>query len=120
MTALEKLMRANRWRIRTGKMASEDVDGFNGSFYVPLDGEMYFVIISDGWGFRHLSISNAQKKVLPTWETMCRVKEMFFSDDSWVCQFHPPADVQVNDHPWCLHLWESIDEPMPHPHWVMV
>ena len=114
-TTLEKLSKANRWRVRTGPFASTEVDGWNGHFLVPMEGEMWFVRISDGMGFRHLSISNAQKKVVPNWAIMCRVKECFFGDDAWAVQYHPPKDDNVNVHPFCLHLWESIDEPMPHP-----
>jgi hypothetical protein len=119
-TGLEKLLRANRWRIRTGRYASEDVDGFNGAFLVPIDGGMYHVMIGDGLGWKHLSITNAQKKVIPSWEVMCRAKDLFFSDYAWVVQFHPPKEENVNDHPYCLHLWESLDEEMPHPFVVMV
>ena len=119
-TALEKLMRANRWRIRTGPRASEDVDGWNGAFLVPIDGEMYFVMISDGMGWKHLSISNAQKKVLPTWTAMSRVKACFFADDEWAVQFFPAKEDYVNDHNFCLHIWMPLDEPMPHPSIVLV
>jgi hypothetical protein len=120
MTCLEKLSRANRWRIRTGPMGSNDASGWNGAFLVPVNGEIYQVILSDGMGWRHLSVVNAQKKKLPDWTTMCRFKDLFFPDDSWVCEFHPANDDYVNEHPFCLHLWESIDEPMPHPPVVFV
>jgi hypothetical protein len=120
VTCLEKLTRANRWRVKTGQMGSDDSYGWNGAFLVPLEGELWHVIIGDGNGWRHLSVVNAQKKVLPSWNVMCRFKDLFFSDSSWVVQFHPPGDEYINDHPYCLHLWESIDEPMPHPHVVLV
>ena len=71
MTALEKILRANRWRIREGKMASDDTYGWNGAFYVPLDGMRYHVMIGEGMGFRHLSVVNAQNKIVPSWDIMC-------------------------------------------------
>ena len=101
-------------------MASTEVDGWNGAFLVPLEGELWHVMIADGMGFRHLSVTNAQKKVVPSWNTMCRLRDLFFGDSSWVVQYHPPKDEYVNDHPFCLHLWESIDEPMPHPLIAMI
>jgi hypothetical protein len=119
-TCLEKLSRANRWRIKQGIMASTEVDGWNGAFLVPLEGELWHVIISDQIGWRHLSISNAQKKILPNWTVMCRIKDAFFGDDAWVVQFHVPPEEYVDDHPYCLHLWESIYEPMPHPSIALV
>lgn len=130
MTCTEKLCRANRWRIRKGvcaigpvpsaSLASTDEDGWNGHFLVPLEGEMWHVIISDGGGWRHLSVSNAQRKILPSWNIMCRLKDAFFDDEAWCVQFHPPKQANINDHPFCLHIWENIDREMPVPHYTMV
>jgi hypothetical protein len=119
-TALEKLLRANRWRVRTGKYASEDVDGWNGVFLVPIDGELYHVMIGDGMGWKHLSVTNAQRKVLPTWSAMARLKACFFGDDEWAVQYFPAADDYVNDHPFCLHIWMPLDETLPHPNIALV
>lgn len=119
-TCLEKLCRANRWRIRSGQLASDDTAGWNGDFLVPLEGEYWRVRLSDGWGWRHLSVSNAQKKVLPPWNVMCRLKEAFFGDDSWVVQFHPAKSDHVNDHPFVLHLWEPLEDKLPQPPVILV
>lgn len=119
-TCLEKLCRANRWRVKTGKWASTEVDGWNGHFMVPLEGELWMVRISDGMGWRHLSVSNAQKRVLPSWHIMCRLKESFFGDEDWVCQYHPPKADNINDHPFVLHLWMPLNEELPKPPVIMV
>jgi hypothetical protein len=120
MTGLEKLSRANRWRIRNGQFASTDQDGFNGHFLVPLNGELWHVIIADGMGFRHLSISNAQRKMLPDWKIMCRVKEAFWADSAWCVQYMPAKDDYINDHPFTLHIWEPIDQELPKPPIILV
>jgi hypothetical protein len=119
-TCLEKLVRANRWRIRTGKMASSEIDGWNGAFQVPLEGELWYVMISDREGWRHLSIRNSQKKALPSWQVMTRVKACFFGDDDWVVQFIPPRAEYVNDCQWVLHLWQPVDAVLPTPHVALV
>jgi hypothetical protein len=135
MTCLEKLARANRWRLRAGdphlskqaqggfsraSFASTELDGWNGLFLVPMNGQIWEVMLSDGWGWRHLSVTNAQKRQLPPWEIMTRMKETFFADDAWVVMFVPPKEVYINDHPYCHHLWEPLNEPLPMPHFVMV
>jgi hypothetical protein len=120
MTCLEKLSRANRWRIRTGEFASDETDGFNGHFLVPLEGELFHVILSDGMGFRHLSVSNAQKRTLPSWTVLRRLKETFWGDDSWVVQYLPAKDDYVNDHKWVLHLWEPLNQELPKPPIILV
>jgi hypothetical protein len=119
-TCLEKLIKANRWRIRVGTMASQDTDGWNGQFLCPFDGDLWLVQISDGEGWRHLSISNAQRRVLPSWQIMCRVKEAFWGDEEWVCQFHPAKSDYINDAPFCLHLWQPLNEELPRPSFALV
>jgi hypothetical protein len=120
MTGLEKLCKANRWRIKTGRMASDETAGWNGCFLVPMEGEMWHVMIADGMGWKHLSIKNAQRRILPPWNVMCRVKELFYADDEWAVQFHPAREDYVNDHPGVLHLWCPLNESLPKPPICMV
>jgi hypothetical protein len=115
MTCLEKISKANRWRIRTGQFASDETAGFNGHFLVPLEGHLWQVILSDGLGFRHLSATNAQKKILPPWTVLVRLKESFFADDEWAVIYLPAKDDYVNVHPYVHHIWAPLDEPLPKP-----
>lgn len=130
-TTLEKLSKANRWRLKQGQqigrrevpaeLVSSETDGWNGDFLVPLEGQLWHVRISDGLGWRHLSVTNAQRAAtIPGWSVMCRLKELFFDDDSWAVQFHPPKVDSINDHPYCLHLWEPLDAELPKPMIAMV
>jgi hypothetical protein len=116
-TCVEKLRKAERWRIMKGEHASCELDGWNGHFLIPMEGDIWLVRISDGWGFRHLSISNAQSRKLPSWTVMCRMKEAFFSDEDWCVQYFPPKTEYINDCGWCLHLWQPLNDPLPTPHW---
>jgi len=119
MTALEKLARANRWRIgpanltHPSRIASSDADGFNGHFLVPMEGDLWHVILCDRTGWRRLSVSNAQTKELPGWTVMNRLKDAFFSDTDWVVQFYPPKDVESPA--GCLELWQPLNDPLPLP-----
>jgi hypothetical protein len=120
VTALEKLIKANRWRIKSGSLATSEVDGFNGAFLVPLEGELWFIIASDKLGWKHVSVSNSQKKVLPNWTIMSRVKGCFFGDDEAAVIYLPSKEDHINDHPYTHHLWMPLDEPMPKPPIVFV
>lgn len=113
-------MKANRWRIRDGKLGSDETAGWNGAFMVPLEGNIWQVIISDGMGWRHLSITNSQRRQLPSWNIMCRIKDLFFGDEDWAVQFHPAKDDYVNVHEFVLHLWQPLNEELPKPLIVMV
>lgn len=119
-TCLEKLRAAERWRVKTGQMASSETDGFNGHFLVPMEGELWLVQISDGMGWKHISISNAQKKVLPNWTVMSRMKDAFFADDEWAVQYFPAKEDYINSCEWCLHIWSPLNEQLPVPHYVLV
>lgn len=78
------------------------------------------VIWSNGGGWEHVSIAPYKKSHTPTWDEMCRLKEMFFRDDEVVVQFHPAKSEYVNNMPNCLHLWRPLNEVMPTPPAIMV
>lgn len=88
----------------------EDMDGGKGIISFPL--WRGTVIWSNGAGWEHVSVSPESKRVIPTWDDMCKVKEIFFNDDEAVIQIHPPKDKYVNNVPNCLHLWRCTYKEM--------
>lgn len=46
------------------------------------------VVFSWGGGWEHVSVS--YKNRVPTWDEMCKIKDMFWNDDECVVQYHPP------------------------------
>lgn len=93
-------------------------DSGNGLFKIFIDGRSFRVIASNGGGWEHVSVSpcNQKRKLCPTWEEMCTVKDMFFDAEETVMQLHPPVSDYVNNHPYCLHLWKptgGIQIPRP-------
>ena len=73
------------------------------------------VIWSYGAGWEHVSVSPESKRVIPSWDDMCKVKELFFYDDEAVIQIHPPKEEYVNNMPNCLHLWRCYYKEMVLP-----
>ncbi len=57
----------------------------------------------DGWD--HVSVAPYDRDILPSWEDMCVLKDMFFDEDETVVQFHPSKKEYVNLVKNCLHLW---------------
>lgn len=88
-------------------------DRYNGAFRMKIKGEEYTIIASNGNGWEHVSISHKHK--IPSWKTMCLLKEMFFHDDEVVMQLHPKKSEYINNHPNCLHLWKPLNEAIPTP-----
>ena len=82
--------------------------GFDGGMGVFTKGSLknMTVIWSYGGGWEHVSIDG--KNRTPTWDEMCFIKDMFFSDDECCVQYHPQKSEYVNNIPHCLHIWKPI------------
>lgn len=89
-----------------------------GLFSLKRQGNMYNIIISDGGGWDHVSVS-LDKQRCPTWEEMCFVKGLFFEDEEAVFQLHPPKSDYVNICDRVLHLWRP-HKGFPRPPKIMV
>lgn len=110
------LLEVETYRVKEGKFKSTADYGNNGMFIVPYDRKtMLSCVISDQLGWDHVSVSVIKKNRCATWEEMCYVKNMFFSPNELVIQFHPPAKDYINLHNWVLHMWRphGIKIPMP-------
>lgn len=104
--------------------SSTPADGFNGAFQFSIPGEArkICIIASDGFGWRHVSVSfgHASSKT-PSWEVMCYVKDLFWDEEDVVVQFHPKKSEYVNFSQGCLHLWQCTNgsvQPTP-PSWMV-
>ena len=107
----------------------EGVDGFGGSVY-PVEykngkpkikkdyNSVLHFIFSTGCNWEHLSVSTPVRT--PTWEEMCKMKEIFWNDDEVCMQLHPKKEEYVNNHNYCLHIWKPIDKEIPTPPSILV
>ena len=67
-----------------------------------------------------MSVSLVPDTQTPSWEDMCYIKDLFWSEDDWVQQFHPAKDDYVDEHPHCLHMWRPIGKEFPTPPAILV
>lgn len=97
-----------------GKSPKDSLCGF---FLIPspVPGNHELRVISSGehWDdplgeWEHVSVSTPTR--CPTWEEMCKVKDMFWHENETVLQFHPKRSEYVNNFPFCLHLWKPKAE----------
>lgn len=95
------------------------IDGGIGELYL-LERRYGSVIWSFGGGWEHVSLAPYNSRQLPTWDIMCRLKDMFFYDEEVVVQYHPAKSEYVNNVPNCLHLWRPIDQTLPTPPTIYV
>jgi len=101
----------------------ESPNGVNyGCFEVHHNGNKMGVISSGSGpecaGWEHVSVS--LKDRTPTWEEMCFIKDLFWSESETVVQYHVQSDKHINTHPFCLHMWKCIDKEFPMPEAWMV
>jgi hypothetical protein len=108
-------------------LASDSSFGNNGFFVIPhpkILNYSFNCMASDGEGWEHVSISlsSTVRKVerCPTWEEMCYIKSVFWTDEDTVLQYHPKKSDYVNMHPYCLHLWRPTEVEIPSPDPIMV
>ena len=87
----------------------------NGLFIVPspVDKAAMRVIASDGEGWDHVSVSRSNR--CPNWTEMSHIKHLFFKDEEFAIEYHPPKADHINIHPYCLHLWRPQTSPFPFP-----
>jgi hypothetical protein len=69
-------------------------------------------------GWEHLSVSFDD--MLPDWNYMQEMKEMFWKDDEECFQLHPKKENYINNHNYCLHIWRSLEQPIPVPPTILV
>lgn len=105
----------NEHRVVDGFLSSTRAAGNNGCFVFPMSGGTMHAIVSDKEGWEHVSVSFFKRQRCPTWEEMCKVKAMFWDPEDCVLEYHPPESHYVSNHPFCLHLWRPIDQPIPMP-----
>ena len=86
-------------------------DGFNGIYVDPVERKNYFFVFSWGQGWEHLSVS--QRNKTPSWDIMCRIKNVFWGEDEVCVEYHPKKEDYVNLHPHCLHIWKEVGKEFP-------
>lgn len=109
----------NKSRVRTGRNASEDFIGNNGAFMFKVQGIKVFCVVSDKFGWDHVSISRLDQK-MPNWNIMCAVKELFWDEDDCIIQYHPAKKDYINIHATCLHMWRCTGQEFPTPPKILI
>ena len=108
------------YRLRSGDYASPPGQPF-GMFFMPGPcGRPLRVIADDGAAtqWEHVSVSTDRR--IPNWIEMCFVKDLFWSPEECVLQFHPPQSRHVNNYSTCLHLWRYTGGEFPMPPDILV
>lgn len=93
--------------------AETDNAGMGGYYYDVISGKNLNFIFSYQMGWEHLSVSMPSKT--PSWDQMCRMKDIFWNKDEACVEYHPKEEDYVNMHKHCLHIWRPTEEYLPTP-----
>lgn len=93
-------------------------EGFCGTISLPL--WRGSIICSTGAGWEHASVAPFEHRITPSWDDMCRIKDMIWREDEAVIQIHPAKADYVNMMRNCLHLWRCTYKEMVLPPSVLV
>lgn len=73
-------------------------------------GTVMFSFDENGW--EHVSVCPYKNK-MPTWDDMCKIKDIFWDEEEAVIQIHPKKSEYVNIMDNCLHLWRHKTIELP-------
>ena len=107
-----------KYRVKHGLYASNENTGNNGFFIIPYNNYELKVMISDGMGWDHVSVS--LKNRTPNWKEMCYIKDIFFDEEETVVQYHPQKSKYINNCNTCLHMWKNQNKDIELPPSIMV
>ena len=93
--------------------AETDNAVMGGYYYDVISGKNLNFIVSYQMGWEHLSVSMPSKT--PSWDQMCRMKDIFWNKDEACVEYHPKEEDYVNMHQHCLHIWKTTEEYLPTP-----
>lgn len=75
--------------------------------------KLYVMVAPSDAEWQHISVSRGDR--CPTWDEMCRVKDLFWDEEMTVVQFHPPKSEWISNARNCLHLWRWTGGDFPRP-----
>lgn len=78
------------------------------------------IVVSNGAGWEHVSVAPFKQNIVPTWDEMCHIKNLFFRENEAVIQIHPPKNENINMVKNCLHLWRCAYKEMVLPPQILV
>ena len=94
------------------QLINRSLDGFMAASKVGLKVMLSGCREDDGKLWMHLSVS--RDRIVPNWEQMVAVKNIFLGEDALAVQVFPRKANYINIHKYVLHLWCCLDsDPVP-------
>lgn len=88
-------------------------DMMMGSIRISSKVKLNVVCGMDEGGFEHVSVSSFNRGYMPSWDDMCKVKDIFWDEEEECYQIHPKRSQYVNIATNCLHIWRHKTIALP-------
>ena len=105
--------------LRRCNWAQETPEGFRGFIIMP-SRWTGTIIATTGAGWEHVSVCPQTRRITPSWDDMCFIKDLFWNENEAVIQIHPAKSDYINNVPNCLHLWRCKYQEMLLPPKILV
>lgn len=104
------------YRVTQGVLATDRGHGNNGAFLIPATGHPAAVIASDQDGWEMVSIAHCERPL--TLAEVDAIRDLFWSQDDVVIQFHFPHQDRKGQHRYAVKLWRRAgqDAQLPPRH----
>jgi hypothetical protein len=117
MRELNEILDNHQFRLLR-KIETDEVLRLEGYFFDPVTQKRYLVFFTVQYGWEHASCGTNTKT--PSWDIMCRIKDIFWRKDECCVQYHPKEEDYVTMHEFTLHIWKQVDKEFPTPPVLMV
>ena len=109
--------KVEKYRIKRGPFATNEGQDY-GAFFIPAPrgltkAPLKVICAPSDMEWQHVSVSLPSRT--PTWDEMNFIKDLFWTEDDCVVQYHPPKKDYVNNCGTCLHLWKWQGGDFPRP-----
>ncbi len=109
---MRDLTTLDRYRINSPLFSGTDKTRY-GAFKVPVGKRFFLVLASVDYGaeqaVEHISVSHRNEKIVPSWDEMSKIKDMFFLPEEECVEIHPKRSEYVNMVDNCLHIWRPVN-----------
>lgn len=103
----------NLYSLKAPRLKAVELGDDGGIFKWRHNGKNFTIVASFGGGWDHVSVDASG--LIPSWEDMAAIKDMFFEPEETVIEYHPAKSQYVNLAQDTLHLWRPQDEQIPVP-----
>lgn len=117
MREFEEIINNSKLTIKT-QLNENDIIQIRAYYNDPVTRKSYWCKFTKAQGWEHVTVAGNHK--VPDWELMCKIKDIFWSEEECCIEYHPRKSQYINNNEYCLHIWRPVDEMLPEPPTILL